>query len=128
MSDSFPLVVSVTSGKGGVGKTNLSVNLAVELAKLGKKVVLIDADLGLANVDVVLGLTPQKKPLPPLSRRGRHTGHSLPHSLRLFHTACLFRHEQNAGPEHGAKAGTPGSPGRLGRGSGLFVGGFGGRN
>ena len=50
MSDTFPLVFSVTSGKGGVGKTNLSVNLALELAKKGKRVVLVDADLGLANV------------------------------------------------------------------------------
>lgn len=56
----LPLVISVTSGKGGVGKTNLSVNLAVSLAQQGRRVVLIDADLGLANVDVVLGLTPQK--------------------------------------------------------------------
>lgn len=60
MSSTLPLVFSVTSGKGGVGKTNLSVNLAVSLAQQGKRVVLIDADLGLANVDVVLGLTPQK--------------------------------------------------------------------
>ena len=60
MSGTFPLVFSVTSGKGGVGKTNISVNLAICLAQLGKRVVLIDADLGLANVDVVLGLTPQK--------------------------------------------------------------------
>ena len=56
MSGTFPLVFSVTSGKGGVGKTNISVNLAICLAQLGKQVVLIDADLGLANVDVVLGL------------------------------------------------------------------------
>lgn len=59
MQDSFPLVFSVTSGKGGVGKTNLSVNLALCLARLGKRVILLDADLGLANVDVLLGLTPQ---------------------------------------------------------------------
>lgn len=54
-----PVVLSVTSGKGGVGKTNLSVNLACMLAKLGKRVVLLDADLGLANVDVVLGMAPE---------------------------------------------------------------------
>lgn len=54
-----PLVVSVTSGKGGVGKTNISVNLAACLACRGKRVMLLDADLGLANVDVLLGLTPQ---------------------------------------------------------------------
>lgn len=60
MSDTFPLVFSVTSGKGGVGKTNLAVNLACCLAKLGRRVVLADADLGLANVDVLLGLTPTR--------------------------------------------------------------------
>ncbi len=59
-NNTFPLVLSVTSGKGGVGKTNLSVNLATALAGMGKRVVLVDADLGLANVDVILGLTPQK--------------------------------------------------------------------
>lgn len=49
-------VVAVTSGKGGVGKTTVSINLAVALASLGHEVVLLDADLGLANVDVLLGL------------------------------------------------------------------------
>lgn len=48
----------VTSGKGGVGKTNLVVNLALALTRIGRKVLIIDADLGLANVDVVLGLNP----------------------------------------------------------------------
>lgn len=51
-------VLSVTSGKGGVGKTAVVSNVAVTLAKLGKKVLIIDADLGLANIDVVLGLAP----------------------------------------------------------------------
>lgn len=59
MKTDLPLVISVTSGKGGVGKTNLSVNLACCLARKGKRVVLLDADLGLANVDVVLGMSPQ---------------------------------------------------------------------
>jgi flagellar biosynthesis protein FlhG len=53
------MVFSVTSGKGGVGKTNIAVNLACQLSSLGKRVVLLDADLGLANVDVLLGLAPK---------------------------------------------------------------------
>ena len=48
-------VIAVTSGKGGVGKTNLTVNLAIAMAKIGRRVMIIDADLGMANVDVVLG-------------------------------------------------------------------------
>lgn len=52
-------VIAVTSGKGGVGKTNVSVNLAVALTDLGRRVMLLDADLGLANVDVMLGLHPK---------------------------------------------------------------------
>ena len=53
-------VVAVTGGKGGVGKTNVSVNLGVAMAGLGRRVTLLDADLGLANVDVLLGLKPQR--------------------------------------------------------------------
>lgn len=52
-------VIAVTSGKGGVGKTNVSVNIGVSLASQGKDVMLMDADLGLANVDVMLGLQPK---------------------------------------------------------------------
>lgn len=48
-------VITVTSGKGGVGKTNFTVNLALALAKLGQRVLIIDADLGMGNVDVILG-------------------------------------------------------------------------
>jgi len=53
-------VIAVTGGKGGVGKTNVSVNLSLALAELGRRVMLLDADLGLANVDVLLGLTPKR--------------------------------------------------------------------
>lgn len=49
-------VIAVSGGKGGVGKTNVSLNTAIALAQLGKKVLVLDADLGLANVDVMLGL------------------------------------------------------------------------
>ncbi len=52
-------VIAVTSGKGGVGKTNVSVNLGVALSKLGRRVLLMDADMGLANVDIMLGLSPK---------------------------------------------------------------------
>ncbi|MDR3147683.1 MAG: MinD/ParA family protein [Treponema sp.] len=52
-------IITVTSGKGGVGKTNLSVNLALAYARLGKKVVVMDADLGLANVNVILNVIPK---------------------------------------------------------------------
>jgi len=52
-------VLTVTSGKGGVGKTAVVANVAVALGRQGKKVLIIDADLGLANVDVVFGLTPR---------------------------------------------------------------------
>ena len=52
-------IVSVTSGKGGVGKTNLSANIGIALTQLGLRVVLFDADLGLANLDVVLGTSAQ---------------------------------------------------------------------
>jgi flagellar biosynthesis protein FlhG len=51
-------VLAVTSGKGGVGKTNISINLAMALAQRGKAVTLMDADLGLANIDVLLNLKP----------------------------------------------------------------------
>lgn len=59
-------VLAVTSGKGGVGKTNVSVNLSYALLAMGYEVMVLDADLGLANVDVLLGTVPQM-----------HLGHAL---------------------------------------------------
>lgn len=52
-------VLAITSGKGGVGKSNVAVNLAVQLQKKGKKVIIFDADLGLANVEVMFGAMPK---------------------------------------------------------------------
>lgn len=55
---SFTRVISVTSGKGGVGKTNIVGNLAIALRRLGKKVLVLDGDLGLANIDIIFGISP----------------------------------------------------------------------
>jgi flagellar biosynthesis protein FlhG len=52
-------VITITSGKGGVGKTNITANLAYYLSAMKKKVLVLDADTGLANIDLILGLTPQ---------------------------------------------------------------------
>jgi flagellar biosynthesis protein FlhG len=52
-------VIAVSSGKGGVGKTNMSINIAIAYAQLGKKVLVMDADLGLANVNVAMGIIPK---------------------------------------------------------------------
>lgn len=55
----FARVITITSGKGGVGKTNLAINLGIKLSQLGLKVIIIDADLGLSNIDIVLGKAPK---------------------------------------------------------------------
>ena len=61
MGSSRPVqVIAVTGGKGGVGKSNISVNLSIALAEMRRRVVLMDADLGLANIDVLLGLKAEK--------------------------------------------------------------------
>lgn len=64
--------IAITSGKGGVGKSNVAVNLSLELSALGRSVTLLDADLALANADVLLGLNPQY-----------HLGHVLDGQLPL---------------------------------------------
>ncbi len=62
-------VITVTSGKGGVGKSNISVNLAVQFQKQGKKVVIFDADFGLANVEVIFGIMPKYNILDLIDRK-----------------------------------------------------------
>lgn len=57
--EEYARVIAITSGKGGVGKTNVCLNLAVYLAKIGKKVAIFDADLGLANIHILMGVKPR---------------------------------------------------------------------
>jgi len=57
--ESYTRVIAITSGKGGVGKSNIVANLGFVLSQSGKKVLILDADLGLGNLDVLLGLTPK---------------------------------------------------------------------
>lgn len=58
--ENIPRVISITSGKGGVGKTNTAVNLSIALAARGRRVLLMDCDLGLSNVDVMFGIHPER--------------------------------------------------------------------
>ncbi len=64
-------VITVTSGKGGVGKSSLSVNLAIQFSRMGKKVIVFDADFGLANIEIMLGIRPQYN-LADLMFRGKN--------------------------------------------------------
>jgi len=90
-------VIAVTGGKGGVGKTTISANLAVSMAAQGRDVMLLDADLGLANVDVILGLHTRY-----------HMGHVIkgecsledaivtgPHGLQIVPAASGMKHMAN---------------------------------
>lgn len=64
-------IIAITSGKGGVGKSNLAVNLAIAYSQVGKKVILIDGDLGMANINVLLGISPKANLLDVVNNRSR---------------------------------------------------------
>jgi flagellar biosynthesis protein FlhG len=59
VTENSPVTISVASGKGGVGKTCITINLAASLSEKGKRVLVIDCDLGLANIDIMLGINPR---------------------------------------------------------------------
>lgn len=88
-SESEPRVFAVTSGKGGVGKSVLSANLGVCLAKLGRKVLLVDADLALANLDLMLGIDVRTSVNDVLSSHSRAVDVMMegPHGVHLL-PAC----------------------------------------
>ena len=96
-------VIAVTSGKGGVGKSNVVVNLGLALAQMGQKVLLIDADLGLANLDILLGLSPRftihdllslRRSLPEVMVEGPEGIKILPASSGIPELADLDKHQK----------------------------------
>jgi len=96
-------VIAISGGKGGVGKTNVSINLAVSLAEIGRKVMVLDGDLGLANIDVVLGLHP-KYDLSHVLRGEKDLDEIIvegPHGIRLVPGASGIQHMAELSPaEH----------------------------
>jgi flagellar biosynthesis protein FlhG len=92
--------IAVASGKGGVGKTNVAANLAVALAQRGQRVCVLDADLGLANLDVVLGLSPTASLLHVL--RGERSLAEVivdgPAGIRVIPAASGFEEMTRLGP------------------------------
>ena len=96
-----PHVIAIASGKGGVGKTNLTANLAVALAGRGLRVCVLDADLGLANLDVVLGLSPARS-LRDVVRGERRLEDVLidgPAGIRIIPAASGFEELTRLGPD-----------------------------
>ncbi|HKJ94186.1 MAG TPA: MinD/ParA family protein [Gammaproteobacteria bacterium] len=92
--------IAVTSGKGGVGKTSLATNLGVALSRLGHRVCLLDADMGLANVNILLGITPEYTIEDAIAGRRnlREVELSGPEGLRIIPAASGLEHIDRPGP------------------------------
>lgn len=98
-------VIAVTGGKGGVGKSNISVNLSLCLSQMGRRVVLMDADLGLANIDVLLGIKADKTIADVLSGQCelRDILINGPGGIRIVPAASGVQHMASLGAQqHGA--------------------------
>ncbi len=98
-------VLAVSGGKGGVGKTSLSVAISMALAEKGKRVVLFDADLALANIDVMLGLKPEFNLQHVLNdeKTVREVMHEGPGGIKIVSGASAVSSLMNAGPKRLAK-------------------------
>jgi flagellar biosynthesis protein FlhG len=96
-----PRVIAVTSGKGGVGKSNVTANLALAFARRGERVCILDADLGLANVDVLFGLSPHRSLLHVLRGECRLADVIIdgPGGVRIVPAASGFAELTALGPE-----------------------------
>lgn len=97
-------VIAVASGKGGVGKTNVTVNLAWQLAQRRRRVLVLDADLGLANVDILLGLRPKWTLADVLADRCEISDILLegPAGISVIPAASGIKHMADLGPEQNA--------------------------
>ncbi len=96
-----PRFIAITSGKGGVGKSSLAVNLAIMLGKMGKKVTVLDADLGLANINVILGFIP-KYTLQHVFKKQKTLGEivvEIPEGIRIIAGASGFYQLANLSAE-----------------------------
>lgn len=85
-------MIAIASGKGGVGKTNLAVNLGIALSEMGQNVIVVDADLGLANINVLMGLTPKYNLFHVTKgiKSMRDVVISTPYNIRFVAGACGF--------------------------------------
>ena len=97
-------VIAITSGKGGVGKTNISANLAYSLSHAGKRVLVLDADMGLANMDVILGLTPKYNINHVLLGEKSLSGSNRPRARKCEDPSVRFGHRRPCGAFEGPEA------------------------